>query len=175
MEKINVKFNQLLNFTKETDVKKAESVKLLITDVINTPEFRTRILNADFKDRRFIDERGEYSEINDNQEILNKIIAEKEQYTGETVDYEWDFNICLYRSLTGEVGHRKKETIFTKKRKFRNLSHRFIASHWIHEYTHVLGFTHDYKRTERRPYSVPYLISTIANTILEGKEYEFLN
>ena len=157
-----------------SDIEKAERVRKLIQEVVNDEHFRNEVLRADFKDRRFVDENRNTTDIDDNEIILQKIISGKEQYTGEKEDFEWDLRITLYRSLTSEIGHRSRETIFTKKKKFRNMSERYIASHWIPEYMHVIGFTHDYNRTKIRPYSVPYLVGTIASNTLETKEYDFL-
>ena len=39
---------------------------------------------------------------------------------------------------------------------------------------HVIGFTHDYKKTKIRPYSIPYLVGTIASDTLETRDYDFL-
>lgn len=174
MKKIKVVNNRLIGFNKKRDLDKAERVRKLIEEVINDRDFRNKVLKADFHDRRFIDDSGNTSEITDNSIILEKLISGKEQYTGEEKDYEWDLRITLYRSITSEIGHRSKETIFTKKKKYRNLNDRFIASHWIHEYLHVIGFTHDYDRTRRRPYSIPYLIGNLASDALESREFEFL-
>lgn len=174
MQKIEVKNNRLISFSRKSDLEKAERVRKLIEEVINDEHFRTEILNADFKDRRFVDENRNTTDINDNEIILQKIISGKEQYTGEKEDFEWDLRVTLYRSLTSEIGHRSRETIFTKKKKFRNMSERYIASHWIHEYIHVIGFTHDYKKTRIRPYSIPYLVGTIASDTLETRDYDFL-
>ena len=119
MQKIKIKNNRLINFSRKKDLEKAEKIRKLIEEVVNDEHFRNEILKADFKDRRFIDENGVTSEITDNKIILQKIISGKEQYTGEKEDFEWDLRITLYRSLTSEIGHRSRETIFTKKRKFR--------------------------------------------------------
>ena len=174
MKEIKVKTNRLISFSRMSDIEKAERVRKLIQEVVNDEHFRNEVLRADFKDRRFVDENRNTTDIDDNEIILQKIISGKEQYTGEKEDFEWDLRITLYRSLTSEIGHRSRETIFTKKKKFRNMSERYIASHWIHEYMHVIGFTHDYNRTKIRPYSVPYLVGTIASNTLETKEYDFL-
>lgn len=174
MQKIKVKNNRLIGFSRKSDLEKAEKVRKLILEVINDEHFRNEILKADFKDRRFIDESGNTTDILENEIILQKLISGKEQYTGENEDFEWDLRITLYRSLTSEIGHRSKETIFTKKEKFRNRNERYLASHWIHEFMHIIGFTHDYKKTKIRPFSVPYLIGTIASDILETKDYDFL-
>ena len=175
MQKIEIKTNRLICFNRKSDLEKAELIRKLIKEVVNDDHFREEVLKADFKDRRFVDEKGTVTEINNNEVILQKIISGKEQYTGETEDYEWDLRVTLYRSWTSEIGHRSRETIFTKKRKYRNLSARFIAAHWIHEYMHVIGFTHDFKKTKIRPYSIPYLIGTIAANTLETKAYDFLD
>lgn len=174
MPKVKLRFVQLINFTRQSDREKAEKIRHLIEETINDSEFQQKILNADFKDRRFTDEKNNTSEIEENEIILNKILSGKEQYSNDVADNEWDLKISLYRSLTTELGHRNRDTILTKKRKFRVLSERMIAAHWIHEYVHVIGFTHDYKRTKVRPYSVPYLVGSIANELLESKEFDFL-
>jgi len=175
MRKVKIINNRLIGFSRKSDIQKAERVRRLIDEVINDKNFRNQVLKAEFQDRRFIDESGNTTEISDNNIILKKLISGKEQYTGENKDYEWDLRVTLYRSITSEIGHRSRETIFTKKRKYRNLSDRFIASHWIHEYLHVIGFTHDHERTRRRPYSIPYLIGTLASNTLESKEFDFLS
>lgn len=42
------------------------------------------------------------------------------------------------------------------------------ASNFVHEVTHKLGFDHDFRRTSRRPYSVPYTANyAIDNCIAE--------
>ena len=175
MRNIKIKFTQLINFKKSSDLKKAERIKFLIEDVANDPSFREKIVNADFKDRGFVEENGNRIEMKNNQDILEKIVGGKEQFSDNEKDFIWGLRVVLYRSITGEVGHRSRDTIFTKKRKFRKLDERYIASHWIHEYVHVIGFTHDFKKTEVRPFSVPYLVGSIALEILKSKEYNFPN
>nr|WP_299486259.1 hypothetical protein [uncultured Allomuricauda sp.] len=170
-----VNLNKLVNFNREKDIAKAKKVRELIEIIINSKEFHRKVVSADFQDRRFKHENGKIEEIRDNELILERLLKGKEQFSSESsTDYEWDYQIVLYRSLTGEIGHRSKDTIFTKKKKFRNMTYRNVASHWIHEYVHVIGFTHDFKRTERRPYSIPYLTGTIAGSIMESNEYDFL-
>ncbi|MFT5819026.1 MAG: hypothetical protein ACI8ZM_000248 [Crocinitomix sp.] len=169
MNSIKVTLKQLTDFTKGKDVVKAQRIQKLIEFVANHPTFHEKILDAEFKDRRFVKENGEVVKMDDNQAILDIILSGKEQYVTEDADKEWDLRISLYRSFTFEIGYRSKERIFTKKKKFRKLSDRYIAAHWIHEYMHVLRFTHDHKRTDRRPDSVPYLIGEIAEEILKSK------
>ena len=166
MKIISVNLEQLVNFSQDSDLEKANRVVNLIASVINNSEFRQEMLVAEFKDRRFVDESGVIVEMEDDQEILDKLIPGKEQYINRASDYVCNFNIVLYKSLTGEIGKRNRDTIFTKKRKFRRWKDKAIASHWIHKYMHVLGFTHDYKRTDNRPYSVPYYTGSIAEKIL---------
>lgn len=168
MKAIKVTFKQLTDFTKGKDVIKAQRVQKLIEFVANHPTFHEKILNADFEDRRFVKENGDVVKMDDNQKILDLILAGKEQHVKEGADNEWDLRVSLYRSLSFEVGHRSNERIFTKKRKFRKFTDRYIAAHWIHEYMHVLGFTHDFKRTDRRPDSIPYLVGEIAGEVLKS-------
>ncbi|MEM6517368.1 MAG: hypothetical protein AAF688_14390 [Bacteroidota bacterium] len=176
MRIIKVKLNRLVNFNRKRDIEKAKKVQKLIEVVINSNEFRENVISADFKDRRFRKENGTIYEIVENGSILNLIIGGNEQYDNDdTIDFEWDFQIVLYRSFTGEIGHRSKDTIFTKKKKFRKMPYKDLASHWIHEYMHVIGFTHDFKRTKRRAYSVPYLVGEIAGDIMKSNDYDFLN
>lgn len=169
MKKVKVSIYQLVNFNRKSDRDKAGRVRLIIEKVVNDQAFREKILDAEFKDRRFLKVDGTIVNIDDNRKVLDMIIGGKEQYREEDADYEWDMSVALYRSLTREVGHRKRETIFTKKRKFRKATDEYVAAHWIHEYAHVIGFIHDFKNTEIRPFSIPYLIYDIAERMLNGK------
>lgn len=66
--------------------------------------------------------------------------------------------VVYYYANNGTVGYRQPpdSTIYVN-RKFHNAySVCSEASGNGHEMLHVLGFDHDYKRTARRPYSVPY-------------------
>jgi hypothetical protein len=95
MKLMKVKSKRLINFNRNSDIIKAERIRKLIEEVINDDGFRNEILKADFKDRTYIDEKGKTIEINNNEDILDKIISGKEQYTGEAEDFEWDLRITL--------------------------------------------------------------------------------
>lgn len=164
MTKIQIK--ELVNFD-PSDKERAEQIVPMMEYAINSEEFKKRILEAEFKDTRFRTSEGERA-IDSNEEIYRILKAGKERHSDEAEDGEWDLRLKLYRSLSMDtVGKSGGGWISTKKRKFRKFSLTSLASHWIHEYCHVLGFHHDFKDTDLRPFSVPYLVDDIAEDILE--------
>ncbi len=168
MRKVQVRFAQLANFKKKKDVEKAEKARLLIEKTINDKSFHDKVTSAKFEDRRFRDRSGTTHQIEDNTEILERLLIGNEQYGERNSDYEWDLKIVLFRSLANEIGHRNRDTIFTKKKQFRQMTTERVAAHWIHEYAHVIGFTHDHEVTKIRPNSVPYAVGSISRKIMES-------
>lgn len=59
------------------------------------------------------------------------------------------------------IGYRQppSRTIHTNRAKHGGASVCFVARSLGHEYTHVIGFKHDFEATKRRPFSVPYSVT----------------
>lgn len=72
-----------------------------------------------------------------------------------------DVAVTFYRNCNGVVGYRNKgsKTIHMNRcwhDRAKNDNAWAAASNALHESLHVMGYTHDFGRTARRPFSVPY-------------------
>ena len=166
--KTKVIIGKLFKFKKNWQKRKARRVAHLMENVINSDEFGDRVKAYDFKDRRYRPSKNEeWKEITENAKILDILRKGNEQGSEKNDDHEWKLNIKLGRFLS-QVGRREGQLIITQNWFFKiaNNDHS-VAGHWVHEYAHVLGFGHDFEKTDRRPHSVPYAVGTIAEEIAE--------
>ena len=139
---------------------KAEEARRIIEATINAPAFQQAVLKASFLDVRFIRTDGTSAGPLGNQEILNVILSGAEN--GSRPDGIIALTIALYRKVfSSAIGWSDGGTIHTRDRFFNSAEPTEIAGHWLHEWTHVAGFRHDYERTARRDCSVPYLIGEL--------------
>ena len=158
----------LYKFKKTWKIKKAKKIVKLMNEVINSNSFEKELLAFKFSDTRFRHD-NEFQEIKSNKEIHQILKKGFEQNSADGNDYIWKLNIKLGRRLP-QVGRRVGNLIITQNWFFkRDKNHSKVASHWFHEYSHVLGFHHDYEETERRPNSVPYGLNQIVEKVLENK------
>lgn len=69
--------------------------------------------------------------------------------------------VDMYFSRKRVVGYRQppSSTIHTNRKYHAGATACARASNLTHEWSHVLAFTHDYKATKSRSYSVPYSIN----------------
>lgn len=164
-----ISINKLYKFRKKWKVRKAKKVVALMNKAINSDQFKQEVLAYEFTDRRYrLSPKDEYREISDNNEIFKILMKGHEQNSTEGADYTWKLNIKLGRLLP-QVGRREGDLIITQNWFFKKSNNENrIAAHWFHEYSHVLGFGHDYEKTERRPHSVPYGLGTIIEKVLDN-------
>jgi hypothetical protein len=78
--------------------------------------------------------------------------------------------VTMYYTAKNVIGYRNKGSnlIHTNSKYYRNTkSWRGKicprVSNTFHELAHVLGYAHDFERTKRRPFSVPYSVSSAVN------------
>lgn len=66
--------------------------------------------------------------------------------------------VVYYYANNSTVGYRQppEDTIYINRKFHNSYGNCAEASGNGHEALHVLGFGHDFKRTARRPYSIPY-------------------
>lgn len=157
------------NFSNRDKLRLASIVELM-SSVLNSQAFQDKVLAGDFRDRRFKDRAGVVQEIGDNKRILELILNGEEQLGEGGADAVWSLDLKLIRGI-GFIGRRVGNQIQTRKRWFRRNSNASVAGHWIHEYLHVLGFIHDYDRTARRDFSVPYLVGYIAEEVAREGDF----
>ena len=84
-------------------------------------------------------------------------------------DEEMDLDITLYYANNSVVGYTYPDTtrVWTNDKFFSTYTYAQVAQNVVHEWIHKLGFGHDYNRTTRRNYSVPYGIGTIIKDLIE--------
>ena len=85
-----------------------------------------------------------------NNEIVNKLITTPIMTP-----------VKMYYSRKSVIGYRDppNPTIYTNRRYHEGATACARASNLTHEWSHVAGFKHDFKRTKSRPFSVPYSIN----------------
>lgn len=165
--KTKIVIGQLYKFKKQWRIRKARRIVGLMNTVINSEQFKKEVLAYEFTDRRHRQSsKDEYREVTDNQEIYEILMKGIEQNAVSGADYTWKLYIHLGRGLR-QVGRREGNLIVTQNWFFKKDNNdKEVAAHWFHEYSHVLGFHHDYERTDRRKDSVPYALGTIVERVL---------
>lgn len=145
------------NFTPKELIRLSEAKEILET-IVNSDLFRQEVLRADFS--------GEISEFQfkTNQEIYDKIMSGAEVLQPE-IDNEADIDLTIFnpKPFQKVVGYTYGNTIrqWINRKFFWSLKVYQVAGNILHEWVHKLGFDHDYQRTKRRPFSVPYQMNAI--------------
>jgi hypothetical protein len=146
---------------------KLEAGMKLLTDVLNSKEFRDGVLSATFQGKP-----GFASDTRSPQEIYRAIREAKESYT-DAADGEVDINLSLenlswfQRNVVGYTTE-SSDTLTTNRRFFSGFEPAEVAGHVAHEWLHKLGFEHDFKATARRPDSVPYELGELIERLAKG-------
>ena len=81
-----------------------------------------------------------------------------------------DIDITLYFANNSTVGYTYPNVnkIWVNNKFFAGFSLGKVAANVTHEWTHKLGFGHDFNRTTRRNSSVPYGVGTIIQQLVDG-------
>lgn len=145
------------NFTASQEAKVEAAIEL-IKKVIRTTKFRDMVLNHTFNGaKKFA------STSKTNLQVYNSIIAGAETLY-PTVDNEMDLQLELYTDMSSNVvGYTYPNTtkIWMNHKYFDTYTSNQVARNLIHEWSHKLGYDHDFSATSQRPYSVPYGLGTI--------------
>jgi hypothetical protein len=126
-----------------TELKRNKAAVVKIQETVSGQCFRDEFLK-----RPLIQANGKT-----NLDILTNLLSSK-----TTLSFE------MYRSrFTSTVGYRMpSSTVVHMNRKFHDRMGPCDAGANIsHEWTHVLGYEHDFKPSLSRPYSVPYSVGII--------------
>lgn len=161
---INAAFRDFEKFPANRKSKMLEAIERLKV-VVNSTEFRQRVEDYVYNGRyQFVDNLGLtneqiYFRIMDGAETLNNI-----------VDNKMDIDITLYYSNNGTVGYTYPNTTRTwVNDKFLNANTLGqVAANVVHEWTHKIGFGHDFNSTASRPYSVPYGVGSIVRELVDS-------
>ncbi len=132
--------------------------------VVNSQKFKARVLAHEYNNNKsFADNEGL-----SNEEIYN-IIMDGAETLNEVVDNEIDLNITLYyeKSSTSGYTYPHEQGIWINDYYYASNSPAKVANTVFHEWTHKLGFSHDFYNTAKRPYSVPYAVGSIIQELVE--------
>jgi len=155
---------KLTSFSTKYDKAKITSALKIVELVINSDEFKNKVLAHQFKGQTQYHENEGLS----NLEIYQKIMTGEEDLI-PGIDHIMNYDLALYRtknpwsSVKGYTNPGKLR-IYINKKFFRRSSYSCIdvASNLVHEWLHKLGFGHDFNHNADRPFTVPYAIGDIA-------------
>ena len=158
----------------DCDKRKVNEAVVILEEVMNSQEFKERVLNFTFKGERRFHENNGLS----NFEIYNLLMSGEEVLI-PGADGVMNFDLTLYRSWnpwSKVKGYTKPDTIriWINKKFFRRTSWTVVdvASNMAHEWVHKMGFGHAYNYNSDRPYSVPYAIGNIVGEVARELGYK---
>ena len=163
--KVNV--TQQQNFTTEQTDKLNQAITIL-DQVLNSPEFKDRVLNFSYQGQLgFVQNNGM-----NNQQIYDYLMGGAEKYpTQQVANGMADMMLSIYtppwyKRFSKALAYTNIDDPFLHiyKNYYNGASVADISNTLVHEWTHKMGFDHDFNATPQRPYSVPY---GIGNTIEE--------
>lgn len=156
----------LIGFTSRQE-KKIRSASRLIKKIVQSDEFKERVLNHSWKGKKqFANNLGL-----SNQEIYKKILEGSERMTGHGPNNTMDLEIELYAdydSITIGYTYPSIVRIYMNRKYFNKFRPYQVADNMMHEWLHKIGFGHAVKDTPERPYSVPYAVGYIVKGIARG-------
>lgn len=158
---VNLEFR---DFSQPKEEKLNDAIERMLI-VINSEEFKQKVLNHEYQGEKTYVDNQELT----NEEIYNVIMQGVETLNGE-VDQEMDLDLTLYYSNNSTVGYTYPNTnrVWINDKFFTTNTLGKVAGNIVHEWTHKLGFTHDFNRTERRNYSVPYAVGNIIQELVDS-------
>ncbi len=137
----------------------------LLVEVVNSEAFRSEVINHKIDGRP-----GFASTANSPKEVLGKIIGGSETLT-PGIDHQWSWDVVFYRANNSTVGYTYPNvtTLWVNTKFMDRYDLPAIAGNQAHEMMHKLGFSHDFRSTPRRPFSVPYSIGSIVERLARSK------
>jgi hypothetical protein len=156
----------LIDFDSTQKIKMENALKLL-GEIINSNDFKQRILNHTYLGKKSFKENNNFS----NQEIYDSILnGSEEQFVGN--NNTLDLRINLYYSSRNVVGYTysNKLDIYVNNKYFSKYELSSVAANVMHEWLHKLGYIHAHYYSNSRNYSVPYAIGDIVREL--GQEIE---
>lgn len=153
---------KMIRMSRTREEKVHDAIEVL-RRIFSSREFKRRILNHRYQGRRtFAQNRGL-----SNEEIYHKLLDGVERlkpYRNNAMDVE----LALYTDNRSTVmGYTLPTTrrIWMNTKYFNRYRPSQLAANLTHEWLHKLGFDHDYKRTKKRPFTVPYAIGYIVRDL----------
>ena len=163
---VKVVINSAKNFN-ATQAAHLEESRALLERIVNSEEFKQKVIHFTYQGQETYVQNNGLT----NLQVYNKIMAGAEEFPQQTAaNNVIDLSVQLYTSgWTGRnvIGYTNPSTptIYMNTYFYNYATPIETASNMIHEWTHKLGFDHDYKATARRPYSVPYAVGYIVENM----------
>jgi len=132
---------------------KMGQVSLEMHTVINSSIFRDQILKL----KPFKGERSKYKNLT-NSEVYNMIMHGADIHEPQ-MDHELDIFVDDYYTWKKVIGYTKPKVdrIIRVNTKYFDKRHTMnIGSNILHEYGHLMGFSHDFFMSDERPSSICY-------------------
>ncbi|MBT4791385.1 MAG: hypothetical protein HON90_07425 [Halobacteriovoraceae bacterium] len=132
--------------------------------VINSKEFKQKVLDHQFEGQNSFEDNDGLT----NEEIYDLIMLGSEVLQPED-DEQMDLDITLYYASNSTVGYTYPDTVRTwiNNKFFKTYTLGKVAGNVAHEWTHKLGFGHDFRNTANRKYSVPYGVGNIVKELVD--------
>lgn len=165
-----------LNGFSDSDKAKIQQAADAMSAALGSEEFRQAVLDFTyggkprFSNNSIADAAGATVQQDmSNQQVYDTLMASRETYLDNT-DETAHLNLTLYYQKSSVVGfgYPGQPQIFLNSKFFELYDIAQVAGNIAHEWTHKLGFDHDYKSTARRPYSVPYGVGCVVEHLAEG-------
>ena len=156
---------KLIDFNQTQEQKLVDAIELM-KQVVASEEFKNKILNYTYNGKkRFVDTNLT------NAQVYAKILEGAEKLKPKK-NNTLDITLKLYRVSQNVIGYTlpSVNTVWMNTKYFNNFTPADVTGNLMHEWLHKLGFRHDYKRTPQRPYSVPYAIGYLMQSL--AKKYQ---
>jgi len=143
-----------------------------LNQVLNGPDFKEQILNFTYNGQGgFVQNNGM-----SNQQVYDYLMAGAEEYpTQQPANGMADMFLSIYtppwyKMFSKALAFTSTDDPFLHiyKKYYNDASVADISNTLIHEWTHKMGFVHDYDPTARRPYSVPYGVGGIIENMVQA-------
>jgi hypothetical protein len=158
----NLKINVLaLTGADASDERRIYGALKLIEDVVNTEEFRTRVLDMSYKIGKST-YKG-YSQTDSSpEEVLNSILLAKENFAGGR-ESEIDLFLDMYYKRNSTIGYTGPKDKFIHMNRYFHSRYTSLetAGNIFHEWLHKIGHGHSQRHNDFRPHSVPYKIGKL--------------
>jgi hypothetical protein len=142
---------------------KVKAALIHIKNIVRSKEFRERVLNYNYKGQRaFVDNGGKT-----NEEIYQSLLDASETLL-PGIDHTMNLELELYYNRwTSTVGYTYPDTmkIWMNNKFFSGYTPAEVAGNIFHEWTHKLGYGHDFNYSESRDHSVPYALGNIVEEL----------
>lgn len=157
----------------DKDQAKVLKAKEILEVIMNSEEFKNRVLNFTYNGKKEFHQNNGLT----NEEIYNHLMTGEELLMPNSTGV-MNFDLTLYTSKnpwSKVKGYTNPDSmrIYINRKFFKLSSWTPVdtAGNMAHEWVHKMGFGHDYRDNNDRPYSVPYAIGYIVGEMAREMGY----